>query len=180
MILATLVSSIFVTIFACTPAEAAWTYSPDSKCINIVTFYIIATAINATLDLVLCIAPLPFICRIKIPTREKVILCFLFALGFFASAASWVRLSHLHELSTEDISSSVTNTLDWSTIEVGLCIFSASVPSLRPLLGMILPNSQTLQHTRRASAHKTASRTPKANALEVSASTRTHPPYLTM
>lgn len=153
---------------ACNPVQSAWQFSPTSKCINIVTFYIVATAVNGTLDLVLCIAPLPFIYKIRIATREKVILSLLFTLGFFASAASWVRLSHLHELRSGDISSSVTNTLDWSSIEVGIGIFCASVPSLRPLLARIMPYTQTFLPTRGTSKGRTASRVSRVNALEVS------------
>ena len=56
-------------------------------------------------------------------------------MGLFAGACSIVRLVSLRNLYSVDITFQSSDTLDWSTIELGVGIFCASVPSFKPLLG---------------------------------------------
>lgn len=136
LVLGVWICSIFTTIFTCQKVSDQWEFNNvNRKCIAVVPYYYFAAAMNAFTDVALTIAPVPLLLTIKVSQREKFILCVLFGMGLFAGACSIVRLLSLRNLYKVDISFGSSDTLDWSTIELGVGIFCASVPSLKPLLG---------------------------------------------
>jgi hypothetical protein len=168
IVIATWICSIFVAIFACTPVQAIWDFTiTDKQCISLVPFFYFSTSLNGITDLVLCLIPIPLLFKIQVTTKERAILIVLFGLGFFASAASFIRLSHLHELYDPDITYAITNSLDWSVIEIGVGIICASVPSLRPLMGKISKEFHNYS-TPEKSSRKSGARLSIANNFEVS------------
>ena len=132
--IAIFICSIFVGVFQCNPVFAAWQFTfQGARCISIVHFYYPASTINMLTDLILCSAPLPLLWKLQMPRSEKLGVCTLFGLGFFASAASAARIASLPRMTGVDFSSITTQTLAWSGIEIGVGIFCAAVPALRPL-----------------------------------------------
>ena len=72
-----------VTIFECRPVAAAWDFElAGAKCIDLVTFFYVASAVNGVTDVVLCVAPLPLVYRLQTSVKEKALVSSLFGLGF--------------------------------------------------------------------------------------------------
>lgn len=135
------ICTVFVTIFQCNPLQAVWDFDVSSAiCIDFIDYLYVAGAINGVTDLLLVFAPLPLIYRLQISRKEKTIISCLFGLGFFASTAAFIRLSHLHELGSVDVTQSITRTLQWTNIELGIGIFCPCAPSFKPLLTRFLPS----------------------------------------
>lgn len=76
---------MFTIIFACKPISAFWTswdmtQKPD-YCINQNTFYLVAAAINITIDIGIVLIPIPELMKLKLSDRKKVFLCAIFSVG---------------------------------------------------------------------------------------------------
>lgn len=74
--------STFITIFACSPREAIW--SPlitDAKCIDNNTVVLITCLFNILSDIIILTLPARAVWQLRIPTRKKVGIVLLFAIG---------------------------------------------------------------------------------------------------
>jgi hypothetical protein len=133
--------NIFTTIFQCSPISAAWDFSITSpKCISIMSVYYFSTAFSILTDLLLCILPLPLFWKLNLPTREKWIVSTLFGFGLFASVASIMRITVLHDVQNLDATIGPVPTLNWSVAEVGTGAILASLPCLKPLFRKLFPS----------------------------------------
>ena len=142
VILALWIASIFVGVFQCIPPSAAWDVTfRGAHCFPIVDFYYPANSVNIVTDLVLCIAPLPILWKLRVSRLERIVVIILFCFGFFATAASIARLVTLTQyiLGGVDFTRYTSPTLIWSGVEIGVGIICATVPALRPILRRIIP-----------------------------------------
>jgi hypothetical protein len=91
---------VFMLIFQCNPipgAWLAWDGEYPSKCISINLLGWTAAAINIVLDLAVIILPLPELFRLSMSLRKKVQIIMMFAVGFFVTFVSIIRLRSLVE-----------------------------------------------------------------------------------
>jgi hypothetical protein len=75
------ISSVFAIIFTCLPVQAAWDFTIQGKCFPVVTFFYVYAGFNIATDIILCVAPIPLLWAMKLPTRQKFIVCILFGIG---------------------------------------------------------------------------------------------------
>ena len=76
------IAGIFVTIFQCTPVRAAWDFSiTDRHCLPYVNFLLGSAFLTMLTDAILCILPLPYIWKLQIPKKQRLVLCALFGVG---------------------------------------------------------------------------------------------------
>jgi hypothetical protein len=54
-----------LSIFLCYPIPAAWDYSVQGKCINMMAFVVSNSAINMVFDVIVFVLPLPFLRQIR-------------------------------------------------------------------------------------------------------------------
>ena len=102
--------------------------------------YYFTTAFSILTDILLVCIPLPLFWKLPLPKREKWIVTVLFALGLFASVASIMRITVLHDVQSTDATFGAVATLNWSVVEVGTGIICACVPCLKPLVKSWLPS----------------------------------------
>lgn len=102
LIMAVWIVNIFTTIFQCTPIEGAWNFEVQPKCISVMKVYYFSTAFSILTDILLVVVPLPLFWKLKLPVREKWIVTVLFGLGLFASVASIMRITVLHDVENTD------------------------------------------------------------------------------
>ncbi|KAL3417749.1 hypothetical protein PVAG01_10759 [Phlyctema vagabunda] len=134
--------SIFAIIFECTPVQAAWDLTiPNGKCIDILSFFYVISALTIATDIILWITPLPYFWKMNINIREKLLLCILFSFAAFACVASILRLAQLHGLRSKDITYTAVGSANWSVAEVCTAIICASIPTMRPIALLVLPRS---------------------------------------
>ncbi|KAF2747111.1 hypothetical protein M011DRAFT_403147 [Sporormia fimetaria CBS 119925] len=142
LVLGIWVTGIFVTIFQCQPVAAAWDFTiRDSRCISFVDYLYASSAISVTLDVVLCVLPWPFLWRLNMPTKQKVLLCLLLGAGAGACVAGVMRISQLYTLRSIDVTFRSVTCLNLSVIECSLGIICVSIPPIRPLFIRVFPRA---------------------------------------
>jgi hypothetical protein len=71
-----------VAIFQCHPIEGAWDFTITSKkCISFVDYLYASSAITVATDITLCVLPWPYLWKLNMPRKQRVILCLLFGGG---------------------------------------------------------------------------------------------------
>jgi Fungal rhodopsin domain len=68
-------------IFACIPVSAFWSPTGNERCINKKFSWFFNASINILTDLVIMILPMSTLKALKLPTRQKIGLMVIFALG---------------------------------------------------------------------------------------------------
>lgn len=132
----------FIVIFQCTPVYAFWFYMDQAPyCMSTPHFLLGYEITNLFLDVfVLCI-PIPILSNLRLSSSKKSALIGVFMLGSFVCVASIVRLTQIWEFHDPMMSHiralNFPNTLMWSTLQLGLAITCAGLPTLAPILRAI-------------------------------------------
>ncbi|EFR05202.1 integral membrane protein [Nannizzia gypsea CBS 118893] len=144
MVLLTLSNVMCVyTIFGqCTPVQSLWDHSIPGKCWNPSVqrdYAFFQGAISAFSDLVLAVYPVHLVLTLHIPVRLKLALGSILALGLIAMGAAIVKTIFLSRLSARaDYSWNTIDLVVWACIEQYLIIIAACIPTLGPLVKIIL------------------------------------------
>ncbi|KAI1098890.1 hypothetical protein F4804DRAFT_323539 [Jackrogersella minutella] len=133
----------FLLIFQCNPISGAWRFWDgefEAKCISINVLGWSAAAINIALDLAVIILPLPALFGLSLSLRKRLQIMAMFAVGFFITIVSIVRLYSLIRFGkTQNLTQDYVETGYWSTIEVPVGIICACMPAVRSLFSRALP-----------------------------------------
>ena len=174
LIISVWIVSIFTTIFQCSPITGAWNFELHPKCISIMSVFYFTTAFSILTDVLLVVLPLPLFWKLKLPIREKWIVTVLFGLGLFASVASIMRITVLHDVQNTDATIGAVPTLNWSVAEVGTGIICACVPCLKPLFKKLLPGKfSTARSKSRSQPLDSKIHAPAEEAVELKSATAT-------
>jgi hypothetical protein len=65
----------------CIPVAAFWDPAVEGFCLDNVTIWYVMAGINIATDLALFSMPIPVISTLRLPTRQKALLLFVFTLG---------------------------------------------------------------------------------------------------
>ncbi|KAI5925427.1 hypothetical protein F4810DRAFT_78801 [Camillea tinctor] len=134
---------IFLLIFQCDPIPGAWRFWDgefEAKCISINVLSWSAAAINIVLDLAVIILPLPELFKLSLTTRKKIQIMAMFAVGFFITIVSIVRLRSLIVFgTTQNLTQDYVEVGYWSTIEVPVGVICACMPAIRSLFSLVFP-----------------------------------------
>jgi fucose permease len=147
-----------MNIFQCSPVDAAWNVGryANAKCIPLLTEFICAAPVNVITDLAILAMPIPVLTSMRLPSRQKTILVFTFALGIFVTIVDVVRIYYLQRAISDvphGVSSSphvsfggqanfpwnASLSFMWSVVEVNVGITCGCVPTLKPLVLKLLP-----------------------------------------
>jgi hypothetical protein len=66
----------------CVPIQAMWDHSVHGRCLPLLPAYYAPACINIATDFGTWVLPLPIIKSLQLPKRQKVMLMFIFGLGF--------------------------------------------------------------------------------------------------
>ncbi|KAL4740088.1 hypothetical protein BDV11DRAFT_204561 [Aspergillus similis] len=132
---------VFGTLFVCFPVHTFWDrQNVDENCVSRAMVWYLTAALQIAGDLVLVILPMPKLVRLRVPTRQKVCLIFVFALGLFVVATSAARFDSLVALvQSEDLTKANGLIATWSLVEVNVAIICASLTTFRQLVIKIFP-----------------------------------------
>ncbi|KAI1852284.1 hypothetical protein JX265_006334 [Neoarthrinium moseri] len=132
-----------VLIFQCSPIDGAWRSwdgEYNAKCISINILGWSAAAINIALDLGTIILPLPELFQLSMSMKKKVQILLMFAVGFFVTVVSAIRLRSLIEFgTTSNVTQDYVEVGYWSTIEVPVGVICACMPAIRSLFSQVFP-----------------------------------------
>ncbi|MCJ1309474.1 hypothetical protein MMC25_003134 [Agyrium rufum] len=134
----------FVAIFKCIPARALWQPDVPGQCIEIVTYQLGSSIPNIITDLLLLIFPISYVWRVQIAKKHRIAVIITFLLGGVVTVASTVRLVvviNLLRAHSTNHTYDFAHLIMWTIIEVNLGIVSACLPSLRPVLNLIVTGS---------------------------------------
>jgi hypothetical protein len=72
---------VFVTLFQCRPLRGAWNFTIERTCIDYVSYLYASSVINVITDIVLCVLPLPYLMKLSMSRKQRIILCVLIGGG---------------------------------------------------------------------------------------------------
>ncbi|KAI1850981.1 hypothetical protein JX266_003646 [Neoarthrinium moseri] len=132
----------FSLVFACKPLAASWepTLAVTAQCLDRPAIYVATAGIGIITDVILLALPIPVVIGLNIPTRQKIIVVLLFAIGSITVVTSIVRLIILlPSLANPDQTYALTQGTLWICIESNLLIMCCCLPTLRRFFRHIAP-----------------------------------------
>ncbi|KAM0793996.1 hypothetical protein BDR22DRAFT_877109 [Usnea florida] len=133
-------SLTLVTIFQCRPVKAFWNHDvPGAKCINLPRFTIVSGVLNLLTDVLILCLPGPMVWSLNTTVAQKITLTGIFLLGIFVCVISIIRISKVAVVNYSDPTWRLVDVYLWTALENAVGIFSACLPTMRPLLGRFLP-----------------------------------------
>ncbi|OQE40177.1 hypothetical protein PENCOP_c006G06986 [Penicillium coprophilum] len=143
-----------VSIFQCSPVRAYWQISPTGSyhCMNDGAIVFSASVINIFTDFLVTALPMPLIWSLKLPTRQRLAVISIFALGVVVNVAGSVRTVYVWKSMVVGYDATW---LGWpvliaAAVEISLGLICSSAPALRPLIAAFLP--RLLSSTRNISS----------------------------
>ncbi|KUJ20502.1 uncharacterized protein LY89DRAFT_682224 [Mollisia scopiformis] len=137
--------SLITILTQCRPLTVIW--DPSVKAICFTPLGLRACAyFNATCgifaDLVFALLPIPMLWNVKINMRIKIALFAILSLGLFATAACVVKVVYLSSYGKyNDFLWDSVNITIWTSCELNIAIFAASIATLKPLFRATFQNS---------------------------------------
>ncbi|KAI1381967.1 hypothetical protein F4677DRAFT_400427 [Hypoxylon crocopeplum] len=127
-----------VNLFGCTPFEYYWTSwdgQHEGHCINENGNLWTGAFVAIVIDIGILLIPLPFIARLNLPLRKRVLSSFMFAFGIFVIAVSFYRLTTINRftLSQNPTADSVDVAI-WTGLELYVSVICACLPNVNYLL----------------------------------------------
>ncbi|KAI4089843.1 MAG: hypothetical protein LQ344_005102 [Seirophora lacunosa] len=122
-------------LLQCNPPAKFWTPSIEGKCLDGTKLYLANAILNVIFDFMVLLVPIPMLLRLKVPTRQKVVIGALFSLGSITCIVSAVRI-YFSELMLQytDITWHLPLSTSLSFVEAHLSIICGCVMVLRPFL----------------------------------------------
>ncbi|KAI4096190.1 MAG: hypothetical protein LQ339_007037 [Xanthoria mediterranea] len=159
---------ITVTLFyvQCQPVRAVWDKSlvkaGKAKCwdpIPVNTWNQVIASYWAFLDFALAIIPVDIIWKLQLSRKKKVGLSLLLSAGIFAGICAAVKTSKIPITvrGQIDITWTTIELLMWGGIEINVIIVAACIPTLRPLVLVLLGRPSGSQYRNGASSRRSYS-----------------------
>jgi len=125
-----------LTIFQCAPIRAFWTYPalPNQRCFVEGKINLGSGIVNAVMDLLTTIIPIPLIARLQLPWRKRLGAIILVSLGFVVTVAGAIRSYYtwLSLLASYDETWYCYGLWLASAVEIDLGVVSASFTPVLP------------------------------------------------
>lgn len=132
--------ALFQGIFLCQPVAKLWSPRLPGTCASAQTYWLSVAGLDISLDALVLLLPLPAIFSLRLPTRQKIALVALFALGFLVCAVAVARLLtvYLAAQRGQYVQSGVW-AIVWSAVEANTGIVCACLLALKPLATRVFP-----------------------------------------
>ncbi|GAB1314742.1 PTH11-type G-protein coupled receptor protein [Madurella fahalii] len=137
-IIAWVICITFLFIFICIPVEKLWYPDLPGHCIDQVGTWIANAASTILSDIAILVLPIPQVWKLQLRRPEKVGITVAFCLGFFVVFASIYRFTVLFSYSNNDPTYTLAPTVGWTAIEMSAGIVSACLPTLSPVMFLVL------------------------------------------
>lgn len=141
------VACTVVAIAGCSPISKNWDKLGPGKCIDEINFFRWNGICNLIIDVLVLCLPMPMVWRLKIDLKQKLVLSAIFGLGAFVCIASVLRVLAFNADQIADGTFSTVGTVTWSSVEQGLGIVCACLPTLRPLFDRVFPSFRNATNT---------------------------------
>ncbi|KAI1069437.1 hypothetical protein LB507_008862 [Fusarium sp. FIESC RH6] len=130
----------FALLLACAPMEKNWNVLVEGTCVNLPALYFATAAVNIASDILLFFLPLPMVCQLQLPFKQKIGLMGIFTIGSLTVITSIVRMSLLPGmLQSMDLTWVIAYPSIWIIVESNLIITCATMPTLRKFFKHVAP-----------------------------------------
>ena len=137
------ISTTFVDIFGCWPIESAWNKSiHSSRCVVPQTLYMATAGINLTTDVIVLCIPMPLVWRLRLSTKRKSAVSFIFVLGALVCVTTIFRITTFKNINSYDLTWSYIDTAYWTYSELVLSFICACIPTFRPVIHYFFENGK--------------------------------------
>ncbi|KAI0539788.1 hypothetical protein GGR58DRAFT_463416 [Xylaria digitata] len=122
-----------LTIFQCSPINAAWETVPGSTCIEQWSWFLGAAIPNLLIDLLILILPLPMLWGLQTTASRRIMAVIIFFFGYSVIVASIGRLVTLAQAGTQildDLTWGPIEYAEWVQCEGLLSLVSVCLPSI--------------------------------------------------
>ncbi|KAI6350726.1 hypothetical protein MCOR25_010441 [Pyricularia grisea] len=146
------IAILLSSIFQCVPSQSWWQrFDPvnpmppsEYNCgVDSRNFFIGNSIPTIITDVMIIALPIPYVWSLQMRVAHKIGVLGIFLLGAFVTIISMVRLSYLLQLDLEspDITWNFTNAVIWTNLEGNIAIVCCCLPTLKPILNMIVDGS---------------------------------------
>ncbi|KAH6647042.1 hypothetical protein BKA67DRAFT_581484 [Truncatella angustata] len=126
--------------FICVPIQRFWNHDTPGTCLNILALWMAVSVINMVTDITCFIIPIPPLLTLRMPTRTKILLAFIFGLALCPCIISAYRITTLTATAhSTDSTWDNANTAMWSFLELSIGAIAACLPTYRPVLSTLMP-----------------------------------------
>ncbi|KAG8525603.1 uncharacterized protein KY384_009247 [Bacidia gigantensis] len=132
------ISTVANATTSSTPISHYWYRTKPGHCLNTDTFLLGSGAVNTILDFLVIMLPIPLLWRLKTTASQKGVLTGIFICAGFVCIISIIRLVVLSRLTSVDVTWNYVDSAIWSAAEPSMGVISACLPSLRPLVSILL------------------------------------------
>ncbi|KAL2854877.1 hypothetical protein BJY01DRAFT_243527 [Aspergillus pseudoustus] len=137
LIIGYFIACVIASIAGCLPVSYIWTRFEDppgtGSCFDEVAFFRWNGIANMLLDILMLILPLPMVWRMKMSKRRRFLLTGIFGMGGFVCIVSLLRIVSFSRSNRSDPTFTQIDSSTWSSVEQGVGIVCACLPTLRPL-----------------------------------------------
>jgi len=133
------ITTLFVTIFQCTPVEAAWDKTiVGLSCFNLEHFVIGTNVPNILADAAIIAVPIPLVWKLQISMTRRLGLVALFLMAAVTTIISIFRLSTNAHIDVTDPTFNFVLVAIFSTVEVNVGVVCACMPVIYPLFRVLV------------------------------------------
>jgi hypothetical protein len=134
------ISSVFATIFQCTPVSYVFNKNLHGHCINITAFWYANAIYNIVTDVIILASVPGVVWSLQLSTRQRIGLTLVFGLGIFVFATSILRFTTLDVASkAHDTTFGTLKSTMWTTIEACTAVICACLPMIRTPIQRLFP-----------------------------------------
>lgn len=136
------ISSIFATVFQCTPVVYAFNkqLQGGGHCINTTAFWYANAIYNIITDVIILASVPGVVWSLSLSTRQRIGLTLVFGLGIFVFATSILRFTTLDVASkAHDTTFGTLKSTMWTTIEASTAVICACLPMVRTPIQRLFP-----------------------------------------
>lgn len=136
------VVNILIFFTSCNPPEALWHPTAGMTCRStdvIIGYATFNGATSAFTDLALAVYPSMVLWRLQMSLRKKIALCLALGVGTVSACAAIIKITHLKALAdVTDATYGSWSLVMWTNVEADLVVLGSCIPTLQPLLELIL------------------------------------------
>ncbi|KAL8375645.1 hypothetical protein RB595_006973 [Gaeumannomyces hyphopodioides] len=149
------IAIFLVSIFTCVPVHAQWDrldpinpMSPaDFTCgVDSSKFFIGNSVPTIVTDAFIVALPAPYVWKLQLRMSQKIAILGIFLLGAFVTIISMIRFNFIMrvDLTSPDITWNFSNAIIWTNAEGNIAVVCCCLPSLKPILNLMLHGRASL------------------------------------
>ncbi|KAI1078725.1 hypothetical protein F5B20DRAFT_547059 [Whalleya microplaca] len=151
LIIACCIAFDFAIIFGCTPISYFWTSwdgQHEGHCISTNGIFWAGAFVVIAIDIWVMLIPLPFIVRLNLPLRKKILSALMFAFGIFVIIVSLYRLKTINRFTlSQNPTADFVDVGVWSGLELYVGIICACLPNFYHLLKPVYARLNNLYYS---------------------------------